>query len=193
MHRILPALFVLAVAAGAAQAQEEKRETRIVMIGGPGGHGPEGLDANKDGAVSREEFAALHADMFGRLDKNGDGKLSGDEFGRGPDGHRVEICKRKGPGDAEAKEVPCEKDVMLRHGGPGGPGGPGGHSVHVERMQAEIDADKDGRWSFDEFAAPMREHFARMDADRNGFVDEAERKAGRGAGVTVLERKVEKK
>jgi hypothetical protein len=38
-----------------------------------------------------------------------------------------------------------------------------------------MDADGDGRTSFDEFAKPLREAFDRMDADRSGFLEEGER------------------
>ena len=39
------------------------------------------MDANKDGVLTKEEFAAHHmADDFAKADKNGDGKVTRDEY-----------------------------------------------------------------------------------------------------------------
>src|SRR5215831_18995319 len=74
--------------------------------GGPGGHRPPpiallaALDANHDGVIDADEIANA-SEALKKLDKNGDGKLTPDEFiGMRPFGH--------GPG------------------GPGGPPPPGG-------------------------------------------------------------------
>ena len=56
-------------------------------------------------------------------------------------------------------------------------GGPGGRN--------DLDTDNDGRISEAEFTAPLREAFARMDADRLGFVEAGERGSGSGAEVFV--------
>jgi hypothetical protein len=62
------------------------------------------LDANHDGVIDADEIANA-PQLLKKLDKNGDGKLTPDEFiGELPFG--------RGPGGA---------------GGPGGPGGPGRH------------------------------------------------------------------
>lgn len=47
-------------------------------------------------------------------------------------------------------------------------GGPGGHGP------GEMDKDGDGKVSEAEFTAPLRDAFARMDADRSGFIEEGE-------------------
>lgn len=157
---------LIAVGAGAAVAQdkEEKRVERVVLLGGPGEGGRQALDTDKDGAISREEFSALHARMFERLDENKDGKLGEDEFGRrgGPDGLR---SRHGGPG-------PHRRMMMLGGG---------------ERL----DANKDGRLTLEEMTAPMREHFARLDANKDGALDEKEREAMHGA--RMFERKVERR
>jgi hypothetical protein len=54
---------------------------------GSGKKGPEGkggpvgmMDTDKDGSISRAEWDAFHAEMFQKIDTNGDGLLSADEF-----------------------------------------------------------------------------------------------------------------
>jgi Ca2+-binding EF-hand superfamily protein len=37
------------------------------------------MDANEDGAVSKEEFMQAHEEMFATMDKDGDGKLGAKE------------------------------------------------------------------------------------------------------------------
>lgn len=83
--------------------------------GGPGGQRPmmpiiEALDLNKDGVIDADEIAKASASLK-KLDKNGDGKLTPDEFrGQRPGGQ----------------------------GGPGGPGGPGGgEGNRPQRPKAE--------------------------------------------------------
>ena len=60
--------------------------------------------------------------------------------------------------------------------------GPGG-------ADRSLDADDDGRLSEAEFTAPLREAFARMDADRSGFVEEGER--GDNGEVRVFRHRIE--
>ena len=80
----------------------------------PGGGGPAGgerkrpnfedLDKNKDGFITEDEVTKEQWERMKKRDKDGDGKVSKDEFGQG--GGRP-----RGPGGPG--------------GGPGGPGGPG--------------------------------------------------------------------
>jgi len=145
------------------------------------------LDADHDGRLSIEELAAGHGGpdgpgrrvmMFGGPGGHG-----------GPGEHDVHIITREGPGGPGGPGMP-----MMFHGGPGGPGvqiftsrsgpdggpmpgGPG--QVFVRRFggpdgPGEMDKDGDGKVSQDEFLAPLREAFGRMDADHDGFLDEGE-------------------
>ncbi len=159
------ALALAASAAVAAGEPAERIEERIVVMGGDG---PRGMDADKDGAVTREEFRALHDRMFARLDKDGDGRLAGDEFrhrSKGPGGEEIEI-ETGGPGGGH-------------HGGPAHHGG-GERDVRIVRHgPGNLDANKDGKVSFEEFAGPMREHFQEMDRNRSGFLEEDELKGER--------------
>nr|WP_238390035.1 calcium-binding protein [Pseudoxanthomonas koreensis] len=108
------------------------------------------LDANKDGVIDRSEAAAHPrlAAQFDTLDTSKDGRLQRDELPRRPYGHQG------------------------RHG----PGG-GRHGPRDGRGFAALDKDGDRRVSKAEAAADPRfaEHFAKMDANSDGFVDRADR------------------
>lgn len=187
-----------------------------VMVMGP--DGPGSLDKDGDGQVSREEFAAPMNDHFARIDADGDGRLSTEELsaGHGPAGdgnvmvfhggaeggpgvRRFEMHR---PGGGEGMRE--EHEIVVRApGGPGGPvvihgpvhGAPGGESrFEIRQMDgpgghADMDKDGDGKISEAEFTGPLREAFARMDADRSGFIEEGER--GRGHDIQVFTRRLD--
>ena len=67
-------------------------------------------------------------------------------------------------------------------GGPRSEGGPG-ERIEIRRVGGpggdnDLDTDNDGKISEAEFGAPLREAFARMDADRSGFIEAGERGSG---------------
>ncbi|KAF1709354.1 hypothetical protein CSC70_11130 [Pseudoxanthomonas kalamensis DSM 18571] len=106
------------------------------------------VDANGDGVIERSEAAKFPrlAEKFDEMDKNKDGKLSRDEMPRPQRGDR--------------------KGRM----GSGGHGSGGGF--------ARLDTDNDGRVSKAEAAAaknPVAEHFDRMDVNKDGYIDKADR------------------
>ena len=224
----LIALSALALQEPPAPPAPAEVRTRM-MVMGP--HGPDALDKDGDGQVSREEFAAPMNDHFGRIDKDGDGRLSREELSaghgmggdhevmvwRGADGapgeHHVEV-RRSGDGpDGERTMVfvggpggeHSERHVIVR--GPGGPEGP--HIIHgpghgrahgetrfeirtlggEDHGPGEMDKDGDGRITEAEFTGPLRDAFARMDADRSGFIEEGER--GGDGEVRVFTHRIE--
>lgn len=71
----LPLLAALAVLAfpTSASAQRGQRDPMEAL---------EGADSNDDGIITRAEFAAARAARFGKMDRNGDGAISRDDFGR---------------------------------------------------------------------------------------------------------------
>lgn len=149
----------------------EGGEHRVRVIGGPGGHGGPGV---------------RHFEM------RRDGDASGAHAGHGEGRTMVFVGGEPGPGG--------EREIIIR----GGPGGPGGHAMMAgghpeggpgERIEIrraggpggpnDLDTDNDGKISEAEFTAPLREAFARMDADRSGFVEAGERGSGHGSEVFV--------
>lgn len=122
------------------------------------------VDANKDGAVTREEtdaFRAKHrAEMrdkrFGMMDANKDGQLSRDEFNAAHmgQGHGM------GRGDAH-------------HGGRRG----GGMMMGKGGMFAAADVNGDGKVTLAEATAKHLERFDRKDANKDGTVTPEEREA----------------
>ncbi len=121
------------------------------------------LDTNKDGYVTPDEVQesqkALYERMLRNADKDGDKKLSKDEFlaGLKPD---------------ETPKPP------LAGGQPFGP--PGGKAKGDPRQFFDrLDANKDGKLSKDELPEQLRERFSQMDGNGDGFVTPEE--FGRGA------------
>lgn len=108
------------------------------------------LDANGDGVIDRQEAAASPrlAARFDELDKNKDGKLSRDEW-------------------------PQWRHTGRGHGGQ--QGGRHGASRGGERggFLAAMDTDKDGRVS----AAEYRAYFDKLDVNKDGYIDRADREA----------------
>lgn len=98
------------------------------------------LDQDGDGQISFEEFSGPE-DCFNRMDADGDGYLTEDELANGR------------PGAPPAGDNPFEKD----------------------------DADGDGLVSADEFSGPA-DLFERMDADGDGYITQDEIRPPRGKG-----------
>ncbi len=147
-------------------------EHEIRVIGGPGGPGGPGM---------------RHFEMR-RAHPGGDAGAHAEHAGEGEARTMVFVGGLTGPGG--------EREIVI-HGGPGGhammdgPHGEGGPGERIEIRRVggpggenDLDADNDGKISEAEFSAPLREAFARMDADHSGFIEAGERGAG-GSEVFV--------
>ncbi len=130
--------------------------------------------------IVRERGAGDAAAAFDRLDANKDGAISRDEFAK----RRIErIEQRVILGDApkaEGKDGARRELQIHRMGGlHAGPGGAG-------RMIVMADTDKDGKITLAEAEAMALRHFDEMDTNKDGRVTREERRAGRPVRIEML-------
>ena len=117
---------------------------------GPPAGGPDGgrfigrLDKDGDKKVSQAEFKVEADELFGRLDKNKDGFI---DYSEAP---------RRGPGHGRRGQEGGKRDFM-----------------------ADFDKDADGKVAKSEFDGPEK-LFERLDRNGDGFVDETETPKGKG-------------
>ncbi len=149
----------------------------IVIHGGPGG--PDG----PAGAEGRRETWAEWSARRGQQPGGGHGSA-----GAPP---RIELRRAEGPGGEPRVMVFSGPEGMAELGEALGEGGPG-QRIEIVRAggpggENDLDSDNDGKVSEAEFSAPLREAFARMDADHSGFIEAGERGAG-GRGEVFVHR-----
>ena len=121
-------LAATSIVATDAMAKGQRHEPRVTF---------EELDANNDGAVTKEEMQAHRQARFAKADTNGDGKLSLEEM----QAQSMERAKKR-----------------------------------AAKMLDRHDADKDGFLSEAEMPKPRKsgKFFNRMDADENGSISKQE-------------------
>ena len=131
------------------------------------------LDTNHDGAIDKDEFAALANTIFSALDTNHDGKLTPDELrgrfgpmigqrdgrggpGMGPGRNWQDRDGRGGWGQGRMDDRPGPRNGMGRMGfnGQGPQGGPGFGPLAAQNF-ASLDTNGDGAISLDEFTAHL--------------------------------------
>jgi Ca2+-binding EF-hand superfamily protein len=147
-------------------------------------HGPraermiERFDANKDGAIERDELQAQRLAMFNKADTDQSGSLSEAEIKAMAEAHRVErnemrqemrADRRKEREDRRAERGgEMQKHAGKRQGNGGEGRGMGRHGgPQIERM----DADGDGEISAKEFAAMEGRMFQRFDRNGDNKID----------------------
>lgn len=191
MKIVIAAAGLMALLPAAAQAQDrEVREERRIVIAGPGHR----MEIGDEG-ITREAFMARHAEAFAAMDSNGDGRVTPDEMRAHHEAMAPEIFALRGdhpgpgPGDIVIRRRGADGadgDVLMfqrRLDGPPHPMAHGDGEIRIVEFRdggqgRGLDADGDGRLTFEELAAPLRRHFAEMDANGDGVVDESERGPG---------------
>jgi hypothetical protein len=132
-------LLALASAVGVAQAASHNRDKFILE-----------QDLNKDGKVSKDEFAAGRDSEFARMDPDHNGGLSHDEY----------VNDFKGRLGSILAETPADKREEQRQR----------ELRQVEVRFGVLDTDKSGEISRAEFAYSGWMMFAHHDTNKDGFV-----------------------
>lgn len=146
---------------------------------GPMGAGMQRFEIRTDGGEGGEHQVTVYARRAdGELTEvEGDGEIR--IVTRGGLGGPMRVHPMSGGGEGrvmiftDGDHGPGEHRVEVRQ-----MGGPGGEGVRVEGP-GDMDKDGDGRVTEDEFLAPMREAFQRMDADHSGALESGENNGDR--------------
>lgn len=197
MKRVFELITTGLILCGIAGAEPERRPP--VRPGGqapgkPGGQAPGKPGGQAAGKSGKAGKARRSDEAWRQLDANGDGRVSYDEFvanerlDRMPEEARKQIFARldkNGDGGIQA-------DEMKSRGHGGGAGGERRRPMWL----GEMDRNRDGAISFEEFRRgrmiarlpepKQREMFERMDRDGNGRIDRADRPEGFHGGMPRL-------
>ena len=147
------------------------------------------LDVNGDGKLDQADREAMIGKRFDAMDANHDGQLSKQEFIAahqkmpGMEGHGMDEHAMEGQGGAMGPGM--EEHPMRGHMGRrmGMSGGMGGG---MGRMAAMADTNGDHAISRDEFLAAAMKRFDAADANHDGKLTPEERKAAFRAGMKAM-------
>ena len=106
------------------------------------------LDANEDGKLSESEVDGPLKEQFTEVDANKDGFITEDEM---KPKAKAQTSEKKGKGKGKGKGMPTYAELL-------------------EKM----DANKDGKLAESEAKGPLKNDFAKVDTDKDGFISKAE-------------------
>jgi Ca2+-binding EF-hand superfamily protein len=145
-------------------------------------------DTNQDGKLDREEYRDMLLSLreavgsvktkFAEIDKNGDGKISKDEF-TGPEALFGRI-------DTDGDGVITLEEAQKFQPGPGAGAGAGANAAFLARLRA-MDKDGDGKITREEFTGQPAV-FERLDANKDGVLTRDEIPGGAAAGAAAPNR-----
>ncbi|MEM8986038.1 MAG: hypothetical protein AAGC95_04870 [Pseudomonadota bacterium] len=133
---------------GSGAEKSEKRQTGVWQGSGKGAHSSrsfyERYDTNKDGVVTKEEFAVARAQGYNRRDSDGDGKVYVEEY--------VAEYKARLEQQLEEQRKRALKQAEVRF--------------------AALDSDDDAIMTEEEFNASGDRMFSRLDSNKDGVINE---------------------
>jgi hypothetical protein len=131
-------------------------------------------DANKDGKISKEEFAARQDALFTEIDKDKDGSITPKEI-REYRQAKMEAFRAAHPrpereeAKADEGKGPEGKRAEREHGGRQGWGKHGGKAAGFALIRW-ADTDENGQVSKAEFTAAGEKMFERLDRNKDGVI-----------------------
>lgn len=148
-------------------------------------------DANGDGVLTRDEALAFAAQRFDALDANHDGKLTADEVRASFQQKRAERWKKidtDGDGRISKEEFELNKVVALFHpldrprSASGAPPGPMDRQIAITRATSRLspqafntlDVNGDGVLTGGEIISSDQMQFEAIDRNGDGYIDRAE-------------------
>lgn len=168
-------LVGLVAAAGAAAAHFDGWRAKPGGYAGHGGHHGYGMmseaDADGDGAVTRDEMESHHEGLFVRFDRDGDGRVDATEMRAGVLDVRFERLDANGDGVLSREEyaalgAPSGRGAQKRKGA-------SDHGLHG--MMRRFDLDDDGAIDREEARRMTRRMFDWMDRNEDGRIEAGER------------------
>lgn len=139
--------------------------------------GLKAADTDKDGNITRAELMVHLDKRFSKLDKNADGQITKDERKEARLSRQAEHFSKldtDGNGSLSLEEFQAGNGKYHRAGGKKYGHGKGGHAKHHARY-GNPDANKDGVIDKAEFEARALKRFERMDVNNDDVVSADER------------------
>ncbi len=148
------------------------------------------MDLNSDGVLDLADQELRRKQMIARIDTDGNGAISKAERDAAREARQARRAERRAERGVEGERRGFGKGekrgMRGMRGGKGGKFAGGG-------MMARADADGDGRLTLQEFQSHALERFDRADANNDGTVTAAERKAAHDARRAQMRERIEQR